>query len=375
MKKVCVIQDELLPGGKTDVMLKLVEILNKHNIIPDLYTYDFVSQQYFSNIPKTTIRFNLKKVFDFNLNKFTYYKSFLLLYLIKNKLKCYDLIFNSSHWLYKNIWQHKLVNYIYYLYPLEYCEPEHGKISLQRMLYLQPLRFLMGDSSKDDGSKYGTTIAISKFAKKKIEELYSPLKNKVEIIYPPVKIIPLWNEIEDRNEQVVSIGNFEPKKDQLSQIKIAKSFPDVKFIVTGFVSSKFRKDYYNKCLIYIKKHKISNIKLLKNVSTKDLKLLLQRSKYFLHTRRNEHFGISTVEAIAAGCIPLVHNSGGQIEIVPFEDLRFNSIDDAVAKFNRILHLNVEKVNCYRKKLQDSIKIFSEKAFEDKINDLLNSYLE
>jgi len=29
----------------------------------------------------------------------------------------------------------------------------------------------------------------------------------------------------------------------------------------------------------------------------------------------EHFGITTVEAMAAGCVPLVYDSGGQAEIV------------------------------------------------------------
>jgi glycosyltransferase involved in cell wall biosynthesis len=30
----------------------------------------------------------------------------------------------------------------------------------------------------------------------------------------------------------------------------------------------------------------------------------------------EHFGISIVEAMALGCIPVVHNSGGMVEFVP-----------------------------------------------------------
>jgi glycosyltransferase involved in cell wall biosynthesis len=39
---------------------------------------------------------------------------------------------------------------------------------------------------------------------------------------------------------------------------------------------------------------------------------------------SEPFGITTVQGIATGCIPIVHNSGGQIEIVEDELLRYNN---------------------------------------------------
>jgi glycosyltransferase involved in cell wall biosynthesis len=35
----------------------------------------------------------------------------------------------------------------------------------------------------------------------------------------------------------------------------------------------------------------------------------------LHPERTEHFGMSTVEAMAAGCVPVVIRKGGQPEIV------------------------------------------------------------
>jgi glycosyltransferase involved in cell wall biosynthesis len=36
----------------------------------------------------------------------------------------------------------------------------------------------------------------------------------------------------------------------------------------------------------------------------------------------EHFGISVAQAIAHGCIPIVHDSGGQVELVTDAALRF-----------------------------------------------------
>jgi len=370
MKNVCIVQDELLPGGKTKVIFKVVEILNKHNIIPDFYCYDNISQKEIFNIAGKNIKFNLKKILDFGIKRFTLYKSCLLLPLVKNKIRKYDIIFNSTHWLNKDFCQYNLINYIYYLYPLEYTEQDSCKIPFHRKLYLQPLRWINKDTSTENNSTYGMTIAISQFTKKKIEELFYPLKNKVKVIYPPVDIKSFLNRGNNRLKQVVSIGNFEPQKDQLSQIEIASAFSDLKFIITGFVSTKIRSDYYKKCDEYINNHKIKNVELRANLSAQDIKALLQQSEYFIHTRENEHFGISTVEAIASGCIPLVHNSGGQVEIVPYDDLRFNSTEEAINKLENIVNTNT---NSRRKELQNYIQNFSEERFEEQLNELIGLF--
>ena len=47
-----------------------------------------------------------------------------------------------------------------------------------------------------------------------------------------------------------------------------------------------------------------------NLSFEDLRTLLGESVGGLHTMLDEHFGISVVEYMAAGVIPIAHNSGG-----------------------------------------------------------------
>jgi glycogen synthase len=83
----------------------------------------------------------------------------------------------------------------------------------------------------------------------------------------------------------------------------------------------------------------------------------------MHNLRNEPFGISTVEAIAAGCVPIVHNSGGQREIVPFDDLRFNDKIEAVEKVKNLKNLNLAiKI----KKMQDRLWHYDTSEFYKKI---------
>ena len=72
---------------------------------------------------------------------------------------------------------------------------------------------------------------------------------------------------------------------------------------------------------------IGNLEFVENPSEEVVSDLLGRHEFFVFPAEWEHFGIVTVEAIEAGLIPLVHDSGGQKEIVPFPELRFSSGDD------------------------------------------------
>jgi glycosyltransferase involved in cell wall biosynthesis len=83
----------------------------------------------------------------------------------------------------------------------------------------------------------------------------------------------------------------------------------------------------------------------------------------MHSTVEEHFGLSTVEAISAGCIPLVHNSGGQIEIVKRSELLYDDIPDAEIKLQDILTLNREKRLEYLQSLKQNIEKYDERSFQ------------
>lgn len=75
-----------------------------------------------------------------------------------------------------------------------------------------------------------------------------------------------------------------------------------------------------------KKIRSKRISLQVNLSFNDLKNLYKRARIYWHAagfgadpvsepQKFEHFGITTVEAMAAGCVPVVFRGGGQIDIV------------------------------------------------------------
>ncbi|MEM0049876.1 MAG: glycosyltransferase [Candidatus Bathyarchaeia archaeon] len=58
---------------------------------------------------------------------------------------------------------------------------------------------------------------------------------------------------------------------------------------------------------------MDNVEILQNVPFKNLLQIYGRAKIYLHAMKYEHFGISVVEAMAAGMVPVVHRSGGTWE--------------------------------------------------------------
>ena len=58
-----------------------------------------------------------------------------------------------------------------------------------------------------------------------------------------------------------------------------------------------------------------------------LQELIGRSRYGLHAAVDEHFGIAVAEMMTAGCVVLVHDSGGPAEIVQDPRQRYSSAED------------------------------------------------
>ncbi len=69
-----------------------------------------------------------------------------------------------------------------------------------------------------------------------------------------------------------------------------------------------------------------------NLTRSELAGLLAANRFGLHAKIEEHFGMAPAEMARAGCIPFVHDSGGQVEIVDSDPrLCYSSTEDAVAK--------------------------------------------
>jgi glycosyltransferase involved in cell wall biosynthesis len=85
----------------------------------------------------------------------------------------------------------------------------------------------------------------------------------------------------------------------------------------------------------------------------------------------EHFGITTVEAMAGGCVPVVINKGGQVEIVD-EGVNGFRWDDLSSLENKTLDLvnNKELLQKMSKKAIEKSKIFSKEKFAENLENLI-----
>lgn len=147
-----------------------------------------------------------------------------------------------------------------------------------------------------------------------------------QVIYPPVdtdKIRPL-----KKRKYILSVGRFFGYlRDKKHQILI-ESFKDIyksEFLdnwslhLVGSAGHGDKK--YLAELMSLAKG--APIKFYPNLSFNNLIKLYGESSIYWHAAgfkeiepsKMEHFGISTVEAMAGGCVPVVINKGGQIEIV------------------------------------------------------------
>jgi alpha-1,2-mannosyltransferase len=98
---------------------------------------------------------------------------------------------------------------------------------------------------------------------------------------------------------------------------------------------------------------------------------LQSSSIGTNGMYAEHFGIGNVEGLAAGLIPVVHNSGGpKLDIVvPFEGqpvgFHAETDDEFAAAFGRIAAMTPEERFTMRSRGRASTKRFTEEAFAKK----------
>ena len=165
-------------------------------------------------------------------------------------------------------------------------------------------------------SKFQHIVCNSQFTKKIIDKTYG-VNSKV--IYPPVSLIPRNNK--NKENIILSVGRFHPNKKQMILLEAFKTMAnkDWKLILAGGVMPADG-EYLFSLQQEARGH---NIEFFTGIPYQELISLYAKAKIYWHAtgfgeskpENLEHFGISTVEAMSAGCAPIVYNAGGQKEII------------------------------------------------------------
>ncbi len=324
----------------------MIAVLNELGIAPDIYTFR-VNPSFKKD---KRLRFSIKKLPQF-LRGFYELKIVLLNYLMRSRSADYDLLINSNNSLLFLPRDISILTYIYFPREMriltDYVSlafPDRKLVQEKSFTYRFYRNSLRKLYSLRKYTANNTIVADSGFTKSMFLQAYPDCPaDSVTVIYPPVDVKRWGNSAPQRREEVTTLGRFNPEKRQLEQIKIAEEFPELRFNIIGFIGDRESRRYFGLCQQYVAEKNIKNVRFFHNLPQEKTMEMLHSAKYFMHNLRNEPFGLSTVEAVAAGCIPIVPNSGGQVEIVPFAELRFKNKEDAVAKLKGIEGLNMEKM--------------------------------
>jgi glycosyltransferase involved in cell wall biosynthesis len=89
----------------------------------------------------------------------------------------------------------------------------------------------------------------------------------------------------------------------------------------------------------------------------------------------EHFGIATVEAMAAGCVPLTYRGGGQVEIVRdcIDGLLWETTDELVERTWSLIR-DGRRLEQLARSATERAAMFSERAFDDQLLEAIGPML-
>jgi glycosyltransferase involved in cell wall biosynthesis len=324
--KISILQNSVGIGGRSKVLAEAISVFSEIAKTIDLHTLsnDRDSKKFLNyyNIDKNNIQV-IKHQRKFIPG--TIYQQIALNYLAKDILNKYDLVFNSNNCLRFLPKGPEYLHYVHFPIPST-PEVDHKYDSLIYRIGALPIQFL---SKVNTPRPPGKIYANSNFTREYIQKNY-PKKN-VDVLYPPALDNIRFEGFSGSG--VVSVGSFHTNKRQLFQLKIASRFPETTFRIVG---SKASNAYFRRCKNYVQEQGLENVQLLPDLSDEKLKQLLLESQIFLHSMKNERFGIATAEALNSGCVPVVHDSGGQQEVVPFQRFRYSNESDCVQTMRSVL---------------------------------------
>ncbi len=153
-------------------------------------------------------------------------------------------------------------------------------------------------------------LTNSSWTAEKVVALYPRLSGRVYVLHPPVDV-EYFNEglAYGRERLVVTISRFTPEKNLDKVLDVAKELKEYEFVLVGS-TAKYSEPVIKSLKNRIDGEGLGNVNIMVNLPRDELRKLLSRAKYYLHPQFAEHFGISVIEAMAAGCVPIVYRDGG-----------------------------------------------------------------
>jgi len=230
-------------------------------------------------------------------------------------------------------------------------------------------------------ARYQSIVVNSAFTKNNLDK---SIAIPVSVIYPPVGLDGF--ETKAKTKTIVSVGRFNALYSAKKQDVLIKAFKEMQkdkemagwklILAGGCLPTDIA--YVESLKQMAKGH---DIEFLVNCSYEELKKLYSHASIYWHAagfgetdpKNMEHFGITTVEAMASGCIPVVYNGGGQPEIVTHKKTGY--VWNTIKELKRATYEAMKPTSANKKIIEEAKKEvlrFSKETFNKQYDLLLQS---
>lgn len=244
-----------------------------------------------------------------------------------------------------------------------------------------------GVTQRDDLASYQLILTISDFCKKWIKEYW--LLNSL-VLYPPVKL-GLFKPNKKKKNMILGVGRFFVTGHSKKQLQMVKQFKKLMaekgvhgwelHLVGSVADGPAHQAYFQQVLNEAQGFPVF---IHQDISFEQLKELYAQAKIYWHATgldedisrnpiRFEHFGITTVEAMASGAVPVVINAAGQKEIVTNESgFRWNNRKEWLSQTYELIS-NEKLRNKMSQMAIERSRHFGEDKFKARFGKLLEEY--
>lgn len=251
-------------------------------------------------------------------------------------------------------------------------------------------RILYGKSDVDIIKSYSTVIAISSYTKFWIEKYWKIYGDDIQLLYP---ICENMKSADLKKEKLIlNVGRFfsnSGENHHKCQSKMLEAFKGM---------TELHKSGWRLCFIGSVADDVDSLRYLLKLyqGSRDLPVEIITNTPFSvlkdhfakasiywhatgaghdeseHPEKQEHFGITTVEAMSAGAVPVVINSAGQKEtIINGKDgFLWNNKKELINLTCKLAN-NPELLNIMSKMAEQNAKKFDKKSFEKSFSDIID----
>jgi glycosyltransferase involved in cell wall biosynthesis len=377
-----------LGGAEKRSLVTAAHLSNYHEVyllVPNSINKDFLEKYFNVDLEQVQIIVLKQGRFSWLKQKYVYEKD----YFPQIKALNLDLFINNSFM--SGLACPSKRGIFFCMFPHEILSSPLGGISLKEKInnFLTWIKNKVMNRSMEMLDSYDVIAANSKFTQEWIMKWWN---RSSEVIYsscdPMMEIFNLSN----KKPIILNVGRFTADK-KLSSHKrqdiLIKAFKKLnKAIKDGWelhLAGGITKDKNDKKFIseLIDSAKGYPIFFHFGISFEQLRQLYQKASIYWHATgygvspeeypsTQEHFGITTVEAMSAGAVPVVINSGGQKDTVNNQKNGFlwNSLEEMLNSTNILINDKPLLQKLSYQAFLDS-KNFSRKAFNQRMDNLIN----